>query len=327
MFMPRIVTFNFNHRTFFVLLLMCLTFLAGNQAAMADDLADTRFAQKICEEKWDTFGCLNLIRTLRAKISPPESTRVAALMYRKACGEGNGYGCFKLAKALSQGRGVDRNFNLAAEIYEISCEIGTMEACVNLGAHHAKGRGVKKSDQEARIYYKMACEGHEGYGCLNLGHIYFSGRGVRRDGAKAHGLYKKACKSGVAQGCYETYVKFETKYPANEIDQAKRRYFRSVTEACNAGGSKICYRAGVLSRYGLGTEKNLSEAYRNFEKGCNKGNTRACYTLGIFHERGLHVKTDYEKAKQFYQKSCKRSLLTKFYDGCAVLDTWIEART
>ncbi|ORU68425.1 hypothetical protein ACC56_07770, partial [Francisella tularensis subsp. holarctica] len=60
---------------------------------------------------------------------------------------------------------------------------------------------------------------------------------------------------------------------------------------------------GYIYQYGLGTEKNYYDAYKNYKKAANGNYPKAFYQIATLYRDGLGVNKSSEKAIEYFKKS------------------------
>ncbi len=84
-------------------------------------------------------------------------------------------------------------------------------------------------------------------------------------------------------------------------EQRYRQAYEHWLPLADEGHAEAQLFMAVLYRYGLGTEKDLTNAASWYEKAALQGNVDAQNEIGFFYELGLGVKQDIWAAEEWYE--------------------------
>ena len=156
---------------------------------------------------------------------------------------------------------------------------------------------------------------------FDLGKLYTSDIVVGKDEAKSDQYYAEALKGLIEIEPYSCCLyPFE---PKHSWQRPKPKDMRAY----------VWYRIGKMHCYGLGTEKNETEAFKWFEKSAKAGNKYAQFSLGNMYYYGSGVEQNYDKAFNWYKASASQeqpyaqyAVAQMYADGKAVTKDDAEAK-
>jgi len=129
---------------------------------------------------------------------------------------------------------------------------------------------------------------------FDLGKLYTTDKIGGKDDAKSDRYYAEALKGLMEIEPYSCCLyPFEPKHPWQRVKPKDMRAY-------------VWYRIGKMHCYGLGTEKNETEAFKWFERAAIAGNKYAQFSLGNMYFYGSGVEQNYDKAFSWYKASASQ---------------------
>lgn len=163
------------------------------------------------------------------RIDSPEIMERVVKCYEMCMNEGNPRAALNLGTLYYVGTYLKRDYKKAAELYEAAAKAGELRAICNLGYCYYYGRHCKADFKKAYEYFLKGALLHNDSNCLyKLGDMYFNGDIGEKNGRYAYLLYRRS---------YDAADEYEF---------------------CMAD---IKYRLGKCLFYGIGTEKDIEEAF------------------------------------------------------------------
>ena len=120
--------------------------------------------------------------------------KIAALLAKAKGGDADSE--LRVAFAYETGQNVPQDLVQAAVWYRKAAEQGNGFAQTKLGLLYESGEGVPQNYTQAAIWYRSAAEQGNSPGQLNLGMLYYDGHGVPQDYAQATTWFRKAAEQG-----------------------------------------------------------------------------------------------------------------------------------
>ncbi len=204
----------------------------------------------------------------------PADPAKALALYQTAADKGNPLGMNYLAASLYK----KEDFAKAAELFKKSKELGCARAADNLGVCYEQGQGVQQSLDEAVRCYQFAAEKGNVDGMCNLGYLELKKGNVARD-RNAH--YTNAI-----------------------------RWLHSAVQA-DPKRDDAHYCLGVVFESGLGTDRDLRAALREYTAAAKLGHklaTAKCSALVISDSKGLSEEERKEAAEVLAEQYDKGDL-------------------
>ena len=94
--------------------------------------------------------------------------------------------------------------------------------------------------------------------------------------------------------------------------------FNSLKKTCTKkGDAALQYQLGCCYAYGLGVERNLSEAFSWFQKSAEQGFSNAQLMVGYFYQYGICDKENQTVAEKWYKKSAEQNCALACFSLCS----------
>ncbi len=252
------------------------------------------FYRRACDLN-NGLGCSSLGLLLEVGAGLPQSPRQAVELYARACELSNPNGCNYLCWARYEGRIVTRSLPEAASACAKGCDLSDSNSCTLLAWFHHVGAGVVHNDGEALELGRRACDGGDVAGCSNLAELLTQLPGVRRDERKALALFEAACDQGSESACANLGLMQELGIQMQPDPERAMRLYRKAAPSrapdgyyfadelwsyCNLRDGRACTLLGTLTRYGLGTTRDLARSRFFLGKACTLGDEWGCVAAG-----------------------------------------------
>lgn len=248
-------------------------------------------------------------------------------LFEKSAQKGNPNGMFMLGSMYNFGKGVTQNYSKAMEWYLKAAEKNQDVAMFNIAAMYMNGEGVAQNVAKAmewaekaashghvqsmlnlsidayekqnfeKMFFWMhkAAEAGNAEAMNNVADMYIKGAGTTKDEVKANEWYHKAAEAGnflsIRHVAWAAYDKEDYKTSLN--------WFLKAVEGGDAESMAI---AGTFYASGLGTEKNMNEAYKLWLKAAELNQPSAMYNIGGLYDDGLLTGTKADAAA-WYKKA------------------------
>ena len=280
---------------------------------------------------------------------------------QKACAAGDLDACFALGQQLLvKGSGsAARDPIAASHVFLAACEKGHAGACLELGRFRAQGLGGPVDPEAAAAATREACNRGLEPACATVALNAFFATGQRRDSGLAHTLAKQA-EVATRKGCAAKdgmlcallaeladagLVAGGTAASRAFHEQAQRllepRCARddgiaclwlsrgesqaattALRRACELGVTRACGGLGGRLLYGLGVDRDTTQAIASLKTACAGSDPWACTALCARYWAGQSVTKDVSAARPFCDRAI--SLYTRSCDlgsgeGCATL--------
>ena len=178
----------------------------------------------------------------------------------------------------------EHRYDAAFEHFKNSAEKGHPEAQYELGCCYSKPEGTALNIPEAiRWFHKAAEQGHMN-AQYRLGKLYQAGIGVRESKSEAIFWFEKASEQGHKDAPYQCGTcyfnpsdhKFEALNDSSFSKLAEKAlpWYKTAAEMESIPemeSIQACYNLGLLYEYGLGVDKDYSEAIKWFQKADYQG--------------------------------------------------------
>ena len=156
----------------------------------------------------------------------------------------DGTACGMLGTMYQNGFGTSADPEKAFYWYEKAAIAGNATGYASLGHCYKMGFGTTQDYKKALYWYEKSLESGNEFANMNLGLAYINGEGVEKDEAKGFALLMKvACLDSVTGENASHYA------------------------ACGGAQSMV----GTCYRFGIGTEKNITEALKWFKRAIENG--------------------------------------------------------
>ncbi len=195
--------------------------------------------------------------------------------FLKAAKQGETVAQTLLGECYKCGRGVEEDEEKAVEWYSKAAESGYAQAQYELGFYYFRRGGEEDGEKVIDWYRKAAEQGNSAAQC-ELGwliDINFIGLcGI--NGTTAFHWYSKAAEQGNSAAQYKLGLFYESRGAyANAVE-----CYRAAAEQDDSNAQ---YAMGCCYRYGLGVEKDMTQAEKWFQKAYAQGNDGRCYCDSI----------------------------------------------
>ena len=186
-----------------------------------------------------------------------------------------------------QGIGLKRDFKQALKYFQLASQSGHILAIYNLAQMHAKGTGVLRNCQFAMALYKNVAE--RGRWAERFMDAYYRFQNSAMDESAFHYLFLGEFGYEAAQTNFAYLIDHEETHLFSE-QEAYRRAYVNWQRSANQDHAFARVKLGDYNYYGLGSEKDLSEAANHYKIAANSHhNAQAMFNLGYMHEHGLGV--------------------------------------
>ncbi|MCE2510041.1 MAG: sel1 repeat family protein [Alphaproteobacteria bacterium] len=144
---------------------------------------------------------------------------------------------------------------------------GDADAQYALAIAFDTGKGFEEDDAKAIVWYRRAAEQGHMHAQHNLGISYENGEGVEQSIVEAVKWYQLAAAQGNQSSQYNLGLLFSLGHAP--IQRSDRQALQWFTMAAEQGHAKAQSNLGAMHALGLGTEKNLVQAYKWFTLAVN----------------------------------------------------------
>lgn len=148
---------------------------------------------------------------------------------------------------------------------------GDPRAQYAIALRYAQGDGTPQNLVEAARWFERAAGAGLAPAQYRLGAMYERGQGVARDLGRARSWYQAAAEKGNVKAMHNLAVNLSS--GANTADYAAAAKW--FAEAAAYGLADSQFNLGILTEHGLGTTKNLVEAYKWFALAAKSGDAEA----------------------------------------------------
>jgi TPR repeat protein len=263
--------------------------------------------------------------------------RAVALRYTKAN--------IQLSNLYLNGLGVRKNKKKAFKNLEVAVNDHDTYAMHQLGLFYLHGIGCKKSESDALKYFELSSQNQVSQGMYHLGMLYLEAKQIKRDFKNGFYWLDKAAQNDNIDAINKLKELYEKNHPfikkksqlyieemifyydellarLNDEEALERvafayyegsqvtkinyekafSYFKSLKELDNTKGY---LGLGLSYLYGLGIDKNLTEAKNMLEIAGTRKDIQAMNALGDIYRLGYGVNVDYQRAKDYYFEAAK----------------------
>lgn len=153
-----------------------------------------------------------------------------------------------------------------------------------------------------------------------LGKIYQKGIGVEIDEDKANHYYEQALDGFMILNSESTKTKSYLSYRIGKHHLyglgTEMNYEKAIEYFQLAENNKYAlYLLGMMSKRGLGKEKDDKTAFQYFFRSANQGNAYAQYETALAYETGRGVKKDEEQAEFYYKTAYEKFIEMELESG------------
>ncbi len=79
--------------------------------------------------------------------------------------------------------------------------------------------------------------------------------------------------------------------------------YQQIIKAADQGDAQSQYQLGLMYELGIGTEKDLHQAFVWYQKSANQAHAKAQYNLGIFYALAKGVGKDIQQSKYWIRQA------------------------
>ncbi len=201
----------------------------------------------------------------------------------------------------------------AAEMFRRAAKQGHPIAQANLGKLHTDGVGVEKDVAKAMEYLALAAaQGNaEAQNALDvLEALEAREAGVKTVEAETQRL-KAAAAKGDADALYaiaDDYAEFDdgSDEAYSVIQSSYEEALTAYVRDAKAGSVRAMTRTADMFYQGLGTRRDVKQAFENYQRAASSGDAWAQMRLGQMYERGESVPQDAGEAIRLYQLAARQ---------------------
>lgn len=151
-----------------------------------------------------------------------------------------------------------------------------------LGKMYAAGLGTEQDDEQAAYWLNLSAEEGYKYAQYSLGGLYYHGKGVEQDYQRAFSLYTRSAEQGFPYASFECGKMLRDGIGCIKNNTIAEECFREAFQGFfelekSSHDDKLQYRLGWMLLNGVGTEKDISKAWKYLESAASVGNPFACY--------------------------------------------------
>ena len=256
--------------------------------------------------------------------------------YKFAAESGNTIAMNNLAGCYKDGIGTEKDPVKAFQWYNAAAEAGVIDAMIEVASIYENGEGTEENPYKAFYWYKNAAERGDLDAINSLAYCYEHAIGVEKNEKEAFGLYECAALAGDITAmnnlaiCYEKGIgternAFEARRWHEESEYSQYRVpstildfhrwldklqnseyveickdwkgeFNNLKYASEGGNYDAMHKLGLCYKYGIGTEKNLSEGFNMIKAAAEAGSVEAKYSLAICYIFGDGTERNDKKA-------------------------------
>lgn len=202
-------------------------------------------------------------------------------------------------EAYQQGQTLAQQQDFAAAIphYQVAAEQGHANAQFQLGRLYAEGQGVTRDDKQAFMWLQKAAQQGVLAAQNNLGVLYQHGRGTEQDYMSALYWYEKAAKQGAKDAQTNLQMLHSQLYR-----QYREDFFHTFGEA-QKGHMQAQYKLGLMLNNGIGTRRELSEAFKWFQRAARQNHPDSQLKLALLYYHGQGVEQDLAQARYWLEQA------------------------
>jgi len=82
--------------------------------------------------------------------------------------------------------------------------------------------------------------------------------------------------------------------------------FKEFSASAKEGHADSQFNLGLMYEYGIGVDKDETEAMAWYQKSAEQGNSNAQYNLAVLYENGRGSAVNFEQANQWYRKAAEQ---------------------
>ena len=110
---------------------------------------------------------------------------------------------------------------------------------------------------------------------------------------------------------FVTGLLFKKRKAQRAADKAK---FNQLFDEYEKGNHSVLVELGRCYEKGIGTRKDLTEAFACYKEAAEEGDAKGQFRLGVFYNLGFSVPIDYKKAFYWYTKSAEQGDMDAQYN-------------
>ena len=194
----------------------------------------------------------------------------AVKWYRKAAEQEYASAQYSLGYCYDQGKGVSENKSEAVKWIRKAAEQGHATAQFHLGSAYSVGEGVNQNFSEAMKWICKAAEQGHAEAQYSLGYAYDHGKGVSQNHTEAVKWYRKAADQGVEK------ARISLELAELIIALPDKDFIRNLCRrAVEQNDAEAMKTLGNFLFYGIGVDKDLTEAVKWYRKAAEWGSEYA----------------------------------------------------
>ncbi|MFK7903250.1 MAG: peptidoglycan-binding protein, partial [Nitratireductor sp.] len=159
------------------------------------------------------------------------------------------------------------------ELLVKAASTGDVNALFEVGRRYSDGDTVARSFVNAAKWYQLAASKGHALSQYRIGNFHEKGHGVKKDLDKAAMWYEQSANKGNALAMHNLAVLKATGAVDSKPDM--KQAIDLFTKAANLGVKDSQVNLGILYTQGMGTDKNLEEAYKWFSVASRAGDKDA----------------------------------------------------
>eukprot|EP00002_Diphylleia_rotans_P014832 TRINITY_DN2883_c0_g2_i1.p1 TRINITY_DN2883_c0_g2~~TRINITY_DN2883_c0_g2_i1.p1 ORF type:complete len:1025 (+),score=211.42 TRINITY_DN2883_c0_g2_i1:142-3216(+) len=216
----------------------------------------------------------------------------------------NNFARCRMGDIMLEGLNGPKDPKRAVEFYQPAAEEGNAYAEYRMGHCNYFGLGMPINYEDAFRWYQRSGEKGEALGLHGFGYCYIKGRGVSSYPGKAFSLFLRSAELGYGDSqmkvaeCY-----YRGLGVAQDYKEALRWFQRIVDSSLTR---RAYWRIGEFYEKGLGTDKNLDEAFTNYLKSADLGDGQAQFKVAKCYFDGDMVKADKVNGMKYLEMSVQK---------------------
>lgn len=240
-----------------------------------------------------------------------------AELLTQGCELGHPNACYESARRQTAGSKPD--WEAAAHQFARACELGDSDGCKEFVDLQVDGHIPAGLRGQERLYDRACTEEHHTRACTILALGLISGVDVPRDPARGRQLLAQSCVDAYSdsEACTALAEAYEYGIGGDRDRTEAARYYRW---ACYNERYDACERRGDLLYSGVGIKRDDHEALAMLERACQHDREQACFKAGVILDDATYVSRDLERAADLYEQACDSG----YGQACANLGRVLE---
>lgn len=207
--------------------------------------------------------------------------------------------------------GMENDKSKAVEYFINAAKENFAPAQYMLGIIYEQGETTEKNDDKALEYYSAAAENGYDEAQFALASLYCR----RREHQNAIKWLTAAAKQGSVIVSQYSLLEYREKYtdvpPEDDFDA-----FKALKNAAKQGNAEAENYLGMCYEKGVGTKRDLQEAYRLYSSAADANNPMGQYNLARCYDENselsadvslfLNIDPDFQKAAELYEKAAEK---------------------